>query len=164
MGLLVLRPVYPFDRRRSAACCDGRSARDGHDGGPDVTEPQCVGYALPILTSGRISRDTSTIRRCTGASHSSAGVVDARSTCAGSSQGGPTTRCARAGGVVDWLHRTALEHLGVEGRWKLTEKSGIQIWVPVADSDTFEQTQRWVETVSRAIDAILALPCKRTAV
>jgi bifunctional non-homologous end joining protein LigD len=53
------------------------------------------------------------------------------------------------------LHRAALEHLGVEGRPKVTGKRGIQIWVPVADQYTFEQTRRWVETVSRAIGGTL---------
>jgi bifunctional non-homologous end joining protein LigD len=53
------------------------------------------------------------------------------------------------------LHRTALAHLGVEGRPKVTGKRGIQIWVPVADRYTFTDTRRWVETVSRAIGATL---------
>jgi bifunctional non-homologous end joining protein LigD len=51
------------------------------------------------------------------------------------------------------LHRTALEHLGVEGRPKVTGKRGIQIWVPVASRYTFADTRKWVETVSRAIGA-----------
>jgi bifunctional non-homologous end joining protein LigD len=49
------------------------------------------------------------------------------------------------------LHRTALDHLGIEARPKVTGQRGIQIWVPVAPRYTFEQTRRWVETVSRAI-------------
>ena len=51
------------------------------------------------------------------------------------------------------LHRTALHHLGVEGRPKVTGKRGIQIWVPIAHGYTFTDTRRWVETVSRAIGA-----------
>jgi bifunctional non-homologous end joining protein LigD len=53
------------------------------------------------------------------------------------------------------LHRAALEHLGVEGRPKVTGMTGIQIWVPVAPGYTFEQTRRWVETVSRAVGATM---------
>jgi bifunctional non-homologous end joining protein LigD len=53
------------------------------------------------------------------------------------------------------LHRTALEHLGVDGRPKVTGMTGIQIWVPVAGGYTFEQTRSWVESVSRAIGATL---------
>jgi bifunctional non-homologous end joining protein LigD len=53
------------------------------------------------------------------------------------------------------LHRTALEHLGVDGRPKVTGKRGVQIWVPVAEQYTFEQTRRWVESVSRAIGGTL---------
>ena len=53
------------------------------------------------------------------------------------------------------LHRTALEHLGVDGRPKATGMTGIQIWVPVAPGYTFEQIRRWVEAVSRAIGATL---------
>jgi bifunctional non-homologous end joining protein LigD len=49
------------------------------------------------------------------------------------------------------LHRTALDHLGVEGRPKVTGRRGIQIWVPVAARYTFTETRKWVETVSRAI-------------
>ena len=51
------------------------------------------------------------------------------------------------------LHRTALEHLGVDACPKVTGKRGIQIWVPVATGYTFTDTRRWVETVSRAIGA-----------
>jgi bifunctional non-homologous end joining protein LigD len=51
------------------------------------------------------------------------------------------------------LHRTALEHLGVQGCPKVTGKRGIQIWIPVAAGYTFADTRRWVETVSRAIGA-----------
>jgi bifunctional non-homologous end joining protein LigD len=51
------------------------------------------------------------------------------------------------------LHRTALDHLGVDACPKVTGKRGIQIWVPVATGYTFTDTRRWVETVSRAIGA-----------
>ena len=49
------------------------------------------------------------------------------------------------------LHRTALEHLGVQGMPKVTGKRGIQIWVPVADGTTFDETRAWVEQLSRAV-------------
>src|SRR5690606_22310276 len=49
------------------------------------------------------------------------------------------------------LHRTALEHLGVIARPKVTGKGGIQIWVPIEPKYPFEQTRSWVQEVSRAI-------------
>jgi bifunctional non-homologous end joining protein LigD len=49
------------------------------------------------------------------------------------------------------LYRTALEHLGVTGRPKVTGKRGIQVWVPIAGGYTFDDTRRWVESISRAI-------------
>jgi len=50
------------------------------------------------------------------------------------------------------LHRTALEHLGVEARPKVTGKRGIQIWVPVTPGlYTFDDTRAWVEKLSRTI-------------
>ena len=51
------------------------------------------------------------------------------------------------------LHRTALDHLGVQAVPKVTGQRGIQIWVPVADGYTFDDTRAWVETLSRAIGA-----------
>ncbi|MGV3759563.1 MAG: DNA polymerase ligase N-terminal domain-containing protein [Actinomycetota bacterium] len=49
------------------------------------------------------------------------------------------------------LHRTALEHLGVQGMPKVTGKRGIQIWIPVAERYTFDDTRAWVERLSRTI-------------
>jgi bifunctional non-homologous end joining protein LigD len=49
------------------------------------------------------------------------------------------------------LYRTALEHLSVRGQPKVTGKRGIQVWVPIATGYTFEQTRKWVESISRAI-------------
>ena len=55
------------------------------------------------------------------------------------------------------LHRTALEHLGVEARPKVTGKRGIQIWVPVtAGHYTFDDTRAWVEKLSRTIGKLVA--------
>jgi bifunctional non-homologous end joining protein LigD len=53
--------------------------------------------------------------------------------------------------VLARLHRTALDHLGVEARPKVSGQRGIQIWVPVEPRYTFEQTRSWVEKVSKAI-------------
>ncbi|MBK5223081.1 MAG: ATP-dependent DNA ligase [Acidimicrobiia bacterium] len=55
--------------------------------------------------------------------------------------------------VLARLFRTALEHLKVAGMPKVTGKRGLQIWVPIADGYTFDDTRTWVETVSRAIGA-----------
>jgi bifunctional non-homologous end joining protein LigD len=53
--------------------------------------------------------------------------------------------------VLARLYRTALDHLGVDGRPKLTGKRGIQIFVPVASAYSFDDTRAWVEKISRAI-------------
>jgi bifunctional non-homologous end joining protein LigD len=55
--------------------------------------------------------------------------------------------------VLARLHRTALDHIGVKAMPKVTGKRGIQIWVPVADGLTFDDTRAWVERLSRAIGA-----------
>jgi len=49
------------------------------------------------------------------------------------------------------LYRTALEHLGVVGKPKLTGRRGIQVWVPIAAGCSFDETRTWVEAISRAI-------------
>ena len=49
------------------------------------------------------------------------------------------------------LYHTALEHLGVTGLPKVTGQRGMQVWVPVKLSYTFEQTREWVESISRAV-------------
>jgi bifunctional non-homologous end joining protein LigD len=49
------------------------------------------------------------------------------------------------------LHRTGLEHLGVEAMPKVTGKRGVQIWVPVAAGASFDETRRWVEGLSKTI-------------
>lgn len=53
------------------------------------------------------------------------------------------------------LYRAALDHLEVDGMPKVTGKRGIQIWVPVADGHSFEDTRIWVEKVSRAVGAMV---------
>jgi bifunctional non-homologous end joining protein LigD len=49
------------------------------------------------------------------------------------------------------VHRTALDHLGVQAAAKVTGQRGIQIWIPVAPRYSFEQTRDWVEKISRAV-------------
>jgi len=53
--------------------------------------------------------------------------------------------------VLARLFRTALSHLGLIGLPKTTGKRGIQVWIPVADRYTFDQTRGWVEQLSRAV-------------
>jgi len=53
------------------------------------------------------------------------------------------------------LHRTALEHIGVRAMPKVTGKRGIQIWVPVADGWTFDDTRAWVERLSRIVAEVV---------
>ncbi len=53
------------------------------------------------------------------------------------------------------LHRTALEHLGVTAFPKVSGRRGIQIWVPIVPEYTFQQTTRWVETVSRSVGRVV---------
>jgi bifunctional non-homologous end joining protein LigD len=53
--------------------------------------------------------------------------------------------------VLARLHRTALDHLGLEGRPKVTGQRGIQIWLPIEPRYTYAETRRWVETVSKTI-------------
>jgi bifunctional non-homologous end joining protein LigD len=57
--------------------------------------------------------------------------------------------------VLARLHRTALDHLGVTARPKVTGRRGIQIWVPVVPEYTFEQTREWVERVSRTVGQVV---------
>ncbi|MCU1401175.1 MAG: ligase, partial [Acidimicrobiales bacterium] len=49
------------------------------------------------------------------------------------------------------LHRWALDRLGVRAMPKVSGKRGIQIWVPVADGSTYDQTVAWVEAVSKVV-------------
>jgi bifunctional non-homologous end joining protein LigD len=51
------------------------------------------------------------------------------------------------------LHRTALEHVGVRARPKVTGRRGIQIWIPITPGPSFADTRAWVEQLSRAIGA-----------
>jgi bifunctional non-homologous end joining protein LigD len=49
------------------------------------------------------------------------------------------------------LYEAALRHLEVDAMPKVTGKRGVQIWVPIADGYTFDDTRTWVEKVSRAV-------------
>ena len=49
------------------------------------------------------------------------------------------------------LYRTALDHLGVRGRPKVTGKRGIQVWIGVRPGYSFEETRDWVEAISRVV-------------
>jgi bifunctional non-homologous end joining protein LigD len=53
------------------------------------------------------------------------------------------------------LYRTALEHLDVHACPKTTGRRGLQIWVPVRDGYSFDETRQWVESISRAIGAVV---------
>jgi bifunctional non-homologous end joining protein LigD len=57
--------------------------------------------------------------------------------------------------VLARLHRTALEHLGVTARPKVTGRRGIQIWVPVVAGYSFEDTRAWVEQLSRTVGKVV---------
>ena len=53
--------------------------------------------------------------------------------------------------VLARLYRRALEHLGLRGFPKVTGKRGIQVWVPIEQKYTFEQTTDWVMGLSQAV-------------
>ena len=53
------------------------------------------------------------------------------------------------------LHRTALEHLGVTARAKVTGRRGLQIWVPIAPGYSFDDTRAWVEQLSRTVGKVV---------
>jgi len=57
--------------------------------------------------------------------------------------------------VLARLHRTALEHLNVRARAKVTGRRGIQIWIPVAPGLSYEETRGWVEQLSKTIGAVV---------
>ncbi|MGE5133641.1 MAG: DNA polymerase ligase N-terminal domain-containing protein [Gemmatimonadota bacterium] len=57
--------------------------------------------------------------------------------------------------VLARLHRTAFEHLGVRAQPKVTGQRGIQIWVPVRQGLSFDDTRGWVEQLSKAVGAVV---------
>jgi bifunctional non-homologous end joining protein LigD len=57
--------------------------------------------------------------------------------------------------VLARLHRTALEHLGLVGRPKVTGRRGIQVWIPIRPGYTFTETRAWVEQLSRTVGKVV---------
>jgi len=57
--------------------------------------------------------------------------------------------------VLARLHRTALDHLGVLARPKVTGRRGIQIWVPITPGYSFDATRAWVETLSKTVGKVV---------
>ena len=57
--------------------------------------------------------------------------------------------------VLARLHRTALDHLDVTARAKVTGRRGIQIWVPVVPGYAFDDTRAWVEKLSRTVGKVV---------
>ncbi|HXW81285.1 MAG TPA: DNA polymerase ligase N-terminal domain-containing protein [Acidimicrobiales bacterium] len=57
--------------------------------------------------------------------------------------------------VLARLHRTALEHLGVQGQPKVTGRRGVQVWIPIAPGPSFARTRAWAEQLSRTIGAVV---------
>ena len=57
--------------------------------------------------------------------------------------------------VLARLHRTALQHLGVTARAKVTGRRGIQIWVPITPGPAFADTRGWVKQLSQAVGAVV---------
>jgi bifunctional non-homologous end joining protein LigD len=53
------------------------------------------------------------------------------------------------------LYHTALDHVGTVGGPKVTGQRGIQIWVPVRDGYSFDDTRAWVESMSRAVGGVV---------
>jgi bifunctional non-homologous end joining protein LigD len=57
--------------------------------------------------------------------------------------------------VLARLHRTALDHVGVHARPKLTGRRGIQIWIPIKPGPSFDETRAWVEQLSKSVGAVV---------
>jgi bifunctional non-homologous end joining protein LigD len=57
--------------------------------------------------------------------------------------------------VLARLHRTALQHLKVTGLPKVTGRRGIQIWIPVTEGLTYQDTRLWVEHLSKEIGSVV---------
>jgi bifunctional non-homologous end joining protein LigD len=57
--------------------------------------------------------------------------------------------------VLARLHRTALDHLGLVGRPKVTGRRGLQVWIPIRPGHTFADTRAWVEQLSRTVGKVV---------
>jgi bifunctional non-homologous end joining protein LigD len=53
--------------------------------------------------------------------------------------------------LIARLYRTALDHLGLVARPKVTGQRGIQIWIPIRSGYSFDDTRAFVEKLSRMI-------------
>jgi bifunctional non-homologous end joining protein LigD len=53
------------------------------------------------------------------------------------------------------LHRTALDHLGLTARAKVTGRRGLQVWIPIASGYSFDDTRAWVERLSRTVGKVV---------
>ena len=53
------------------------------------------------------------------------------------------------------LYRTALDHLGLVARPKVTGQRGIQVWIPVRRGYTFAETRAFVEALSRTVGGVV---------
>jgi bifunctional non-homologous end joining protein LigD len=57
--------------------------------------------------------------------------------------------------VLARLFRTAMDHLGLLARPKVTGQRGVQIWVPVKAGYAFADTSRFVEALSRTVGGVV---------
>jgi len=57
--------------------------------------------------------------------------------------------------VLARLHRTALEHIGVRAQPKLTGRRGIQIWIPITEGLSYQDTRTWVHELSKTIGSVV---------
>jgi bifunctional non-homologous end joining protein LigD len=57
--------------------------------------------------------------------------------------------------VLARLHRTALDHLGLTARPKVTGRRGIQVWIPITAGYSFDDTRAWVERLSRTVGQVV---------
>jgi bifunctional non-homologous end joining protein LigD len=57
--------------------------------------------------------------------------------------------------VLARLHRTALDHVGVRAVPEVTGGRGIQIWIPIARGPGIDETQAWVEQLSKTVGAVV---------
>jgi bifunctional non-homologous end joining protein LigD len=56
--------------------------------------------------------------------------------------------------VLARLHRTALEHLNMHAGLKLSGRRGIQIWIPIVEGPSFDDTRAWVEKLSKTVGKV----------
>ena len=57
--------------------------------------------------------------------------------------------------VLARLHRTALEHIGVRAQPKVTGRRGVQIWIPVTEGLSYQDTRTWVHELSKTIGSVV---------